>query len=95
MFLRALSSIAAVVVDFFFFWTTCDIESSIPVSELSAGSAVAVVNAYGSFIGDDEDHVDDKHDGYIYTLCADQLATSTSLLPPSQANPGHLTIREL
>ena len=30
------------------------------ISELSAESGVAVVNAYGSIIGDNEDHVDDS-----------------------------------
>ena len=41
--------------------TTSGMESSIPVSELPAENfAAVVVNVYGSFIGDDEDHVDDS-----------------------------------
>ena len=35
-------------------------ERSISVSELSTENGVAVVNTYGSIIGDNEDHVDDS-----------------------------------
>ena len=35
-------------------------DRSISVSELSTENGVAVENAYGSIIGDDEDHVDDS-----------------------------------
>ena len=35
-------------------------ERSISISELSAKNGVAVLNAYGSIIGDNEDHVDDS-----------------------------------
>ena len=35
-------------------------ERSIFISELSAENGVAVVNAYGSIIGDKDDHVDDN-----------------------------------
>ena len=35
-------------------------ERSISISELSAENGVAAVNAYGSIIGDNEDHVDDS-----------------------------------
>ena len=34
-------------------------ERSISISELSAENGVAVVNAYGLIIGDNEDHVND------------------------------------
>ena len=40
-----------------FFWKTCGMETSISISELSAENGVAVVNAYGSILGDNEDHV--------------------------------------
>ena len=43
-----------------FFAITFGMERSISVSELSTENGVAVVNAYGSSIGDDEDHVDDS-----------------------------------
>ena len=35
-------------------------ERSISISELSLENGVAVVNAYGLIIGDNEDHVDDS-----------------------------------
>ena len=35
-------------------------ERSISISELSAENGVAVVNAYGSIVGDNEDHVDES-----------------------------------
>ena len=35
-------------------------ERSISISELSTENSVAVVNAYGSIIRDNEDHVDDS-----------------------------------
>ena len=35
-------------------------ERSISISELSAENGVPVVNAYGSIIGDNGDHVDDS-----------------------------------
>ena len=43
-----------------FFAITFDMERSISVSELSTENGVAVENAYGSIIVDDEDHVDDS-----------------------------------
>lgn len=42
------------------FGKTCGMETSISISELSAESAVAVVNAYGSILGDKEDRVDNS-----------------------------------
>ena len=33
-------------------------ETSISISELSTENGVAVVNSYGSILGDNEDHVD-------------------------------------
>ena len=41
-----------------FFAITFGLERSISVSELSTENGVAVENAYGSIIGDDEDNVD-------------------------------------
>ena len=41
-----------------FFWTTFGMERSITLSELSTENSVAVVNVYGSILGDNEDHVD-------------------------------------
>ena len=41
-------------------WGTCGKERSISISELSTENGVAVVKAYGSIVGDDEDHVDDS-----------------------------------
>ena len=43
-----------------FFAITFGMDRSISVSELSTENGVAVENAYGSIIGDDEDHVDDS-----------------------------------
>ena len=43
-----------------FFAITFGTERSISVSELSTGNGVAVENAYGSIIVDDEDQVDDS-----------------------------------
>ena len=43
-----------------FFGKTYGLESSISISALSAENGVAVVNAYGWIIGDNEDHVDDS-----------------------------------
>ena len=40
--------------------STCGMERSISISELSAENGVAVKNAYGSIIGDNEDHADDS-----------------------------------
>ena len=44
-------------------------QGSISISELSAENGIAIVNAYGSIIGDNEDHVDDSTTevcGYFY-----------------------------
>ena len=43
-----------------FFGKTCGMKRSISISELSAENDVAVVNAYGCIIVDNEDHVDDS-----------------------------------
>ena len=44
-------------------------ETSISISELSTENGVAVVNAYGSILGDNEDHVDDMlHNGGLLTF---------------------------
>ena len=43
-----------------FFVKTCGMKMSISISELSAENGVAVVNAYGSITGDNEDRVDDS-----------------------------------
>ena len=53
-----MSYIAASIVNFF--GKTYGMERSISISELSAESGVAVVNAYESIIGDNEDGVDDS-----------------------------------
>ena len=39
------------------FWKTCGMETSISISELSIENGVVVVDAYGSILGDNEDHV--------------------------------------
>ena len=44
----------------FFFLGKHSMERSISISELSAENGVAVVNAFGSIIGDNEDHVDNS-----------------------------------
>ena len=41
-----------------FLGKTYGVERSISISELSAENGVAVVNVYGSIIGDNENHVD-------------------------------------
>ena len=43
-----------------FFGKTCGMERSISISELYPENGVAVVNAYGSVIEDNEDHVDES-----------------------------------
>ena len=43
-----------------FFGKTYGMERSISISELSAENCVAVVNAYGSTLGENEDHVGDS-----------------------------------
>ena len=43
-----------------FFGKIYGTERSISISELSAGNGAAVVNAYLSIIGDNEDHGDDS-----------------------------------
>ena len=43
-----------------FFGKTYGMERSISISELSAENGTAVVNAYRSIIGDNEDHGDDS-----------------------------------
>mgnify|MGYP000406347943 CR=1 FL=1 len=54
-----LSSIASSVL--YIFWENLWHEKvNLNISELSAENGVAVVNAYGSIIGDNEDHVDDS-----------------------------------
>ena len=54
-----------------FFAITFGMETSISVSELSTENGVAVENAYGSIIGDDEDHVDERVTGrFGYPLFA-------------------------
>ena len=42
-----------------FFGKAYGMERSISISQLSAENGVALVNAYGSINGDNEDHVDD------------------------------------
>ena len=64
-FLRSSASKEIVVLHHFFLrinscGKTCDMERSNSISELSAENGVAVANAYGLIIGDNEDHIDNR-----------------------------------
>ena len=53
-------------------------ERSISISELSAENGVAVVNAYGSIIRDNEDRVDDSTTEVCWYLYVTTVENSTS-----------------